>query len=216
MQLILFGAPGVGKGTQAKILTSTLGLKHISTGDIIRSEIKKRSEFGRISKELIDKGNLVPDKMMVDVIREAINEALNYKGFILDGFPRTKIQAVLLKELFNELNLPLPPLITLNARDEVIIKRLTQRRTCSNCGMIVNLNDLFDKDCCPSCYKINSFLIRDDDNETVIRHRLNVYREWTKPVIEYLQGEIKIFEIEATLSVDVVTHKIMSIINCNL
>ncbi|MBU1101413.1 MAG: adenylate kinase [Bacteroidetes bacterium] len=209
MYLILFGAPGVGKGTQAKILSSTLDLKHISTGDILRTEIASGSDFGIKAKALMDKGELVPDELIADVIRLAINDALNYNGFILDGFPRTVDQAKLLEKIVKELKIPAPALVILKGEDDIIVRRLSKRRQCANCGMIVNLSDLAHKEICPTCKAVDKFIVRKDDKEEVIINRLKVYRAETRPVVAYLEDKLKTFRIDALQPVAVVTQNIM-------
>lgn len=209
MRLILFGAPGVGKGTQAKILATTLELKHISTGDILREAIKSGSELGQKAKILMDAGELVPDDIIAGIIRYALKDALNYNGFILDGFPRTVNQAKLLEEIVKELGIELPHIIILKAEDNIIVNRLSQRRQCANCGLIVNQSDLVDKETCPKCKTIDQFVIRMDDKKEVILNRLAVYRKNTRPIVEYFENKVKITRIDAVQPVDVVTEKIM-------
>lgn len=209
MYTILFGAPGVGKGTQAKILASTLELKHISTGDILRTEIASGSEFGIKAKELMDRGELVPDELMVDVVVDAIKDALNYNGFILDGFPRTVDQAKLLEKMIKDLKIPAPALVILKGDDDIIVRRLSKRRQCTECGMIVNLSDLAHKKICPKCKAEEKFMVREDDKEEVILNRLKVYRANTRPVVAYLEDKLKTFRIDAIQPVAVVTQNIM-------
>lgn len=209
MQLILFGAPGVGKGTQAKILSSTRELKHISTGDILRNEIKNGTEFGKKAKILMDKGELVPDELIIRIVRQSIEDASSWNGFILDGFPRTVNQAKLLEDICRELKLNFPPIVILKANDQIIVNRLSQRRQCSVCGMIVNQSDLVDKETCPKCKSENRFIIREDDKKEVILNRLKIYRENTRPVIEYLEDHVPVHRIDAVQPVDVVTQNIM-------
>jgi adenylate kinase len=209
MQLILFGAPGVGKGTQAKILSSTRELKHISTGDILRAEISKGSELGKKAKGLMDKGELVPDELIIGVVKNLMKEAIAKNGFILDGFPRTVNQAKLLQEICAELNIDVPPIVILKANDEVIVNRLSQRRQCAKCGTIVNQSDLVDRETCPTCKEKDKFIIREDDKEEVILNRLRVYRENTRPVVKYLEDTVPVHRIDAIQSVDVVTQSIM-------
>ena len=209
MQLILFGAPGVGKGTQAKILSSTRELKHISTGDILRAEISKGSELGKKAKGLMDKGELVPDELIIGVVKNLMKEAIAKNGFILDGFPRTVNQARLLQEICAELNIDVPPIVILKANDEVIVNRLSQRRQCAKCGTIVNQSDSVDRETCPTCKEKDKFIIREDDKEEVILNRLRVYRENTRPVVKYLEDTVPVHRIDAIQSVDVVTQSIM-------
>jgi len=136
MQLILFGAPGVGKGTQAKILSEKLKIPHISTGDILRQAVKEQTDLGKKAQELMNRGDLVPDDVMVGIIKARLSKLDCKNGFILDGFPRTEIQAVALDKLLKEMNINRIAVINIYADEEELIKRLNNRRACKVCGKI--------------------------------------------------------------------------------
>ncbi len=185
MKLIFFGSPGVGKGTQAKILSAKLNIPHISTGDILRKAVTEQTPLGIKAQEAIKKGELVSDDIMIGIIRESLSKPECDKGFILDGFPRTKTQAVEFDLLLKEICGSDITLIALTGNDEEIIKRLTNRRACMVCSNIFNYNEIKDLRKCPSCGAENSFYQRNDDKEEVIKHRLQIYKSSTKPVLEH-------------------------------
>lgn len=209
MRILIFGAPGVGKGTQAKILSTKLHIPHISTGDLLRRAVSKKTELGLQAKELIDNGNLVPDDLMGEIIIEELKDPKVKEGFILDGFPRTIQQVKILNDIFNMLNITEYNVIILEVNDEILIKRLSRRRMCSACGNIVNLNYLDDGTKCPSCGSRNTFVKRKDDDEEVVRNRLNVFHEQTQPVLEYFKKQDKVIDIDGMLPVEEVTAKII-------
>jgi adenylate kinase len=165
MRLILFGSPGVGKGTQAKILSEKLHIPHISTGDILRKSVKDKSEAGKKAAEIMNRGELVPDDVMIEIIKDRLNKPDSQKGFILDGFPRTEIQAAALDSLLRELNIDHVSIVNLTADEEEIIKRLNRRRACRKCSKIFTLEEIEGSHECPNCRKENSFYLRDDDKE---------------------------------------------------
>lgn len=210
MQIILFGAPGVGKGTQAKILSSKFNVPHISTGDILRTAIAKQSPLGNQVKEIVERGDLVPDELMEKLLEETLQDDTTKDGFILDGFPRTVEQAKILDNVLKALPSPEPVVIYLKSDDEVIVKRLSKRRTCSVCKTIVNLNNIDDPTTCPKCGSKNSLVKRDDDDEDVIRNRLKVYHNSTMPVIGYYKdNKTKVIEVDGTMPVEDVAAEII-------
>lgn len=212
MQIILFGAPGVGKGTQAKILSEEFKINHISTGDILREAVKNETPLGLKVKEITSKGELVPDEIMADLIKETLNSDDNKKGFILDGFPRTVEQAKLLEKILNELDDKKVFFIHLTADADIIVSRLTNRRTCSVCGHIVNLELIEKKDECPQCHSRNTFVKRKDDEEDVIRHRLNVYENTTNKVLEFYKGKVNIIKVNGMDDIKKVAENIIKLI----
>lgn len=216
MQIVIFGAPGVGKGTQAKILASRLNIRHISTGDILRESIKNKTEVGMKAKEIVDKGNLVPDDLMGWLIKEVLMEEKSQHGYILDGFPRTLNQANILDNILEELNHETPYYISLEAEDSVIVERLSQRRMCSVCHSIVNLKNLENTSLCPFCKSENSFIKRKDDDAEVIQNRLNVFHNTTSPVIEHYKKKNKVIVLDGTLPVSVVTNKILEVLGIKM
>jgi len=215
MQIILFGAPGVGKGTQAKILSQKYNIKHISTGDILRESVARKTDLGIAAKEVMDSGDLVSDDLMGGLVKETLAN-MDYKaGFILDGFPRTLEQCNLMDGIFEELDIEKPFFILLKADTEVIVNRLTKRRLCSKCQTIVNLNDIADLNTCPNCNANDSFIERKDDKEEVIRKRLRIYREATLPVLDYYQEKYKVAILNGTDSVEMVTSNIEKVLTGN-
>ncbi len=211
MNLILFGAPGVGKGTQAKILNEKLNIPHISTGDILRDAVKNETSLGLKAKEIMSKGELIPDEIMIEIIREKLNEPQCKNGFILDGFPRTVIQAQELIDLFNELKISKYFIIVLQADENEVVKRLTNRRACKVCGNIFNLNEINNLIKCPKCGAENSFYQRNDDKENVIRNRLQVYKSQTEPILEFYKNKNqKLIFINGMDSIEEVNNNILN------
>lgn len=209
MYLILFGAPGVGKGTQAKILSDKFSIPHISTGDILREAAKNGTPMGLEAKKLMNAGQLVPDEIMVEIIRETLAEERCKNGFILDGYPRTTAQAESLNRLFKRLNISDYALICLEANDEEVVKRLTARRACKVCKAIFSLSEIENDVHCPICGAENSFYQRKDDTEEVIRTRLEVFHSSTKPVKNFYGSENKLLEINGLNSIEEVTDEII-------
>lgn len=211
MHLVLFGSPGAGKGTQAKILSYKLGIPHISTGDILRTAVKDKTSLGLKAKELMESGELVPDEMMIEIIKEALNESRCMNGFILDGFPRTVEQVHYFDNLIKELNLIEIYFISFEVDAEELINRLKNRRACSKCQNIFNLQEIMDKATCPVCGAEASFYQRKDDQEEVIRKRLEVFDSQTKPVLDYYSD--KVIRVNAFQPVETVTREILDKIN---
>ena len=183
MNIVLLGAPGAGKGTQAAKLVEEFATPHISTGDILRAAVKNQTELGKKAKGYMDAGDLVPDSLIIDLMDERLREPDCEKGFILDGFPRTAAQAVALDDMLVRLERPLDAALLVDVDPEVIIKRLTERRCCKECGYIGTAADAT----CPKCG--GEMYQRDDDNETTVRNRLDVYAKSTSPLIDYYKGK---------------------------
>jgi len=209
MRLILFGSPGVGKGTQAKLLSEKLQIPHISTGDILRQSVKDQTESGKKAEEIMNRGELVPDDVMIDIIKERLNKPDSQNGFILDGFPRTEIQAEALDGLMRELKINHVSIINLTADEEEIIKRLNRRRACKKCARIFTLEEISDLDKCPNCGEENSFYLRDDDKEDVIRNRIEVFNTTTIPVLNYYQNRRDIISIDGFGTIDEINESIL-------
>lgn len=181
MNLIMLGAPGAGKGTQAQMLSDKYGIPTISTGAIIRSAIKNGTPTGKMAKELIEKGQLVPDEIVIEIIKERLSEDDCKSGFILDGFPRTIPQA----EALDNLGIKIDMALDIEVEDEVIINRLSGRRECPSCGAIYHItNNPSKKD--ERCEKCDAELsIRKDDAPETVKSRLEVYHSQTQPLIDY-------------------------------
>lgn len=198
MNIVLLGAPGAGKGTQAAKLVEEFATPHISTGDILRAAVKNQTELGKKAKGYMDAGDLVPDSLIIDLMDERLREPDCEKGFILDGFPRTTAQAVALDDMLVRLERPLDAALLVDVDPEVIIKRLTERRCCKECGYIGTAADATCPKCCGEMYQ------RDDDNETTVRNRLDVYAKSTSPLIDYYKGKGLLKSVDGDRPVDTV------------
>ena len=216
MRLIIFGAPGVGKGTQAKILASRLNIPHISTGDILRESFKEKTTLGLKAYDIMKRGELVPDEIMIGIINDALNQARCKNGFILDGFPRTLAQAKELDKLLAELKLENIFYVNLTANSDEIIKRLTNRRACKVCQSIFTLGEIEHKGKCPVCNSAGSFYQRDDDKEAVIKNRLDVFNSTTQPVLDYYERKGTLVNIDGLGPIDDVTAGILTSIEAKL
>ena len=185
MRLILLGPPGVGKGTQAKLLAARFAIPHISTGDILRDAVAAGTGLGKKAKAIIDSGRLVPDDVMIGIIRDVLQTHRSQYGFILDGFPRTVPQAVALSAFLKELGISIDRVINIELDEEEIVRRLSNRATCKTCGRIYSLaaDPSVNPRKCPNCG--GELYQREDDKPETIRKRLHVYSELTAPVREY-------------------------------
>lgn len=210
MQIILFGAPGVGKGTQAKILSEKLKIPHISTGDILRQAAKEKTDLGKKAQEVMNRGDLVPDEIMIGIIKERLNKPDCTNGFILDGYPRTEVQAVALDKLLKEMNINQVEIINIYADEEELIKRLNSRRACKECSKIFSLEEIKGLDKCPNCNAEDSFYLRDDDKENVIRNRFKIFKSTTIPVLNYYQERGKVISVNGIGSIDDVNDLILA------
>ena len=200
MQLILLGAPGAGKGTVAKMLTAIDGSVQISTGDILRAAVKEGSELGKKAESYMKAGELVPDELIMDIMGERLLEDDCKAGFLLDGFPRTIPQAEALKELLAKLGIELQAAVNLNVPREVILDRLTTRRTCEDCGAIYNVKSNPPKveGVCDKCG--GKVVQRADETEEAISKRLDVFNEQTAPLVGFYEKEGLLLDVNATSS----------------
>ena len=218
MHLIIMGAPGSGKGTYAKVLKDIFAVPHISTGEMFRKAIKEGSELGKLAQSLIDKGNFVPDDITNKLVKQRLAEDDCKKGFLLEGYPRNLDQAKAFTEILKELNIDLDAVINLNVEDDEIVKRIVNRRLCSNCGQGYNIITLPPKveGVCDLC---NSPLYtRADDNEETVKIRLTVYNNQTKPLVEYYEALNKIVNINSNQEIELVIKEIVKAVEdkCSL
>jgi adenylate kinase len=206
MNVVLLGAPGAGKGTQARKMIDTYGIPQISTGDILRAAVAAGTELGLEAKRYMDAGELVPDEVVIGLVKSRLGEPDTEKGFILDGFPRTTAQAEALDIELDSLGKSIDAAIAITVDPEVIVKRLTSRRVCKVCGAITN-------DAEPACPKCGGELYqRDDDNETTVRNRLDVYERSTAPLIDYYGGKGVLHEIDGDRPVDAVFADVRAVL----
>lgn len=212
MKLILLGPPGAGKGTQAKMLTETFSIPQISTGDILRAAVKDGTAMGLKAKEYMNAGELVPDAVVVGIVRDRLQESDCLNGFILDGFPRTVAQADALHDSLREMSKELDRVISLNVDAEALVERLTGRRTCKECGRGYHVK--FDPSralgVCDACG--GTLFQRDDDQEETIRKRLQVYVEQTAPLISYYREAGVLLELDGMQPIALVQEKMLSLL----
>ncbi|MBT8085228.1 MAG: adenylate kinase [Woeseia sp.] len=212
MRIVLLGAPGSGKGTQAKILMAEQNIPQISTGDMLRAAVAAGTRFGKQAKKVMDSGDLVSDEIVLGIISERLNEPDVENGFILDGFPRTEQQALDLEELLNDLEMPLDAAVLMDVDFDILMKRLTGRRTCSATGKLLNVHFSSPEEF-EECRQAGGELIqREDDNEETIGNRLNVYREQTEPLVEFYRDRDLLKTIDADGAVDEVNKRLLAII----
>jgi adenylate kinase len=207
MRIVLLGAPGSGKGTQAKKLMADRNIPQISTGDMLRAAVAAGTRFGQQAKAVMDAGNLVSDDIMLGIISERLAEADAADGFILDGFPRTKQQALDLEELLDQMGTPLNAAVLMDVDFEILMRRLTGRRTCSLTGKLLNVY-LSPQEELDECTNAGGELIqREDDNEKTIGNRLDVYRQQTEPLADFYKKRDRLKTIDADGSIDEVYER---------
>jgi len=202
LNIVLLGAPGAGKGTQAARLQAELGLAHVSTGDLLRAAVKDGTALGLEAKGYMDAGELVPDELVVGLIKERLREPDAERGFILDGFPRNTSQAVTLAAELDSLSLQVDAAVAIQVDPESIVQRLSKRRCCRDCGFIGSVEDAV----CPTCG--GEMYQRDDDQAEAIRTRLDVYERSTAPLIDYYRGAELLCEIDGNQPADAVFEQI--------
>ena len=210
MNLMVFGAPGAGKGTQAKFLIEKYDIPQISTGDILRAAIADKTDMGMEAKNFMDEGKLVPDSTIIGIIKDRLAEDDCKKGFILDGFPRTLGQAEALSELMANMKISLDKVISLNVPDELIVGRITGRRVCSSCGASfhVEFNPSKEENVCDYCN--SELIIRKDDNAETVKSRLGAYHEQTAPLIDFYTKMNVMIELDGTKDVHEVTADMLA------
>lgn len=201
MRIVLLGAPGSGKGTQAKKLMADRNIPQISTGDILREAVAAGTRFGQKAAPIIEAGNLVPDDIVLGIISERLAQPDAQDGFILDGFPRTTQQALDLEELLDQLGTPLDAAVLMDVDFDILMKRLTGRRTCSLTGKLLNVyfSPQEELDACTSAG--GELIQREDDNEGTIKNRLDVYRENTEPLVDFYRkrGTLKVVDADGAV-----------------
>lgn len=212
MNLMLLGAPGAGKGTQAARLIEAYGLVHISTGDILRKAVADQTPLGLEAKSYMDRGELVPDEVVIGLVRERLQQPDTAAGFILDGFPRTVVQAEALSGVLSELGKTLDAVITIDVDKDALIRRLTARRTCRDCGGIFNVISQPEaaSGVCPNCG--GTLVQRDDDTVETVTNRLEVYERSTLPLVDYYRSAGLLRSVDGNKTPDEVFAQIQAIV----
>lgn len=208
MRLILLGPPGAGKGTQASSIVAEYGITHISTGDIFRHNIKNETELGKKVKSYLDKGQLVPDELTIDLVWDRLSKDDCKKGFLLDGFPRTINQAEALQKGLEERGLKLDNVINIDVDKNILVKRLSGRRVCKNCGETYHIDNkpTLKDGVCDKCS--GEVIQRADDNEKTVLDRIEVYEKQTFPLIDFYKNLGLILTVDGTLSIEDVFSQI--------
>ena len=210
MRIVLLGAPGSGKGTQAKKLMADKNIPQISTGDMLREAVTAGTRFGLKAKSIMEAGNLVSDDIMLGIISERLSKPDAADGFILDGFPRTETQALDLEELLDQLGTPLDAAVLMDVDFDILLKRLTGRRTCSLTGKLLNVyfSPQEDLDACTAAG--GELIQREDDNEETISNRLDVYRAQTEPLVEFYRKRERLKTVDAAGPIDEVYERLLA------
>ena len=212
MKIIMLGAPGAGKGTQAKMIADKYNVPHISTGDIFRANIKNGTELGKEAKTYMDKGLLVPDELTVKILLDRVAQDDCKNGYVLDGFPRTIPQAEVLDKALTELGDKIDFAIDVDVPDANIIRRMSGRRACLACGATYHIEHVPPKaeGICDRCGE--ALVLRDDDKEETVKNRLNVYHEQTQPLIDYYTAKNILKTVDGTVDMQVVFDSIVAIL----
>lgn len=209
MRLVVLGAPGAGKGTQARNLAKIFNIAHISTGDILREHMKNETPIGVFINDMMKKGQLVPDDLVINLVRERIQEESSKEGFILDGFPRTLVQAEVFDNLSKEMSLSLDHVISVNVEDAVIIERMSGRLVCPKCGAMYHAIYYPSKkgDICDVCGE--KLIQREDDKAKTVKNRLKIYHTVTEPIIDYYKMKNILFEVSGIGDMNDITDTIV-------
>jgi len=203
MNILFIGPPGSGKGTQSKMLQDKYGLVHLSTGDMFREAIAKKTEVGMKAKAFMDRGEYVPDAVVIDLIRDRLAQEDCKKGFILDGFPRTEPQAKALDQLLLSLAMELDSIFFFDLPSRILVERLSSRRTCRNCNRVVSVDQMKDLSTLESCQKAAGpcdFYQRSDDSPEVVGKRIEVYQTQTSPIIGFYEKSKSFLRVDASVS----------------
>ncbi len=213
MKIIMLGAPGAGKGTQAKMIAEKFNIPHISTGDIFRANIKNGTELGKKAKEYMDKGQLVPDELTVEILLDRVAADDCKNGYVLDGFPRTIPQADVLDKELTKLGDKVDFAINVDVPDENIVRRMSGRRACLKCGATYHIEHIPPKKegICDTCG--SELVQRDDDKPETVQNRLSVYHEQTQPLIDYYNNKNILKTVDGTRDMQVVFSDIVNILN---
>jgi len=212
MKIIMLGAPGAGKGTQAKKIAQKYGIPHISTGDIFRANIKEGTELGKKAKEYMDKGELVPDELVVDLVVDRVGQEDAKNGYVLDGFPRTIPQAEALDKALAKIGEKVDYAINVEVPDDNIINRMSGRRACVECGGTYHIvfNPTKKEGVCDACG--GNLILRDDDKPETVKNRLEVYHNQTQPLIDYYSKQGIMKEVDGTVDMEDVFKAIVAIL----
>jgi adenylate kinase len=212
VRIVLLGAPGAGKGTQAKKISEKFGINHISTGDILRSELKNNTELGMKANEYMKEGKLVPDELIIEIIRQKIEKEGREPKFLMDGFPRTLVQAQKFDEMLAGLGIALDKVINIDVDEDELVKRLTSRRVCHECSGICSINNFNSEDeaKCPTCG--GSLYKRKDDDREVIKERLEVYENQTRPLIDYYNRAGLLVDISGSGSENEIFERVLTLL----
>jgi adenylate kinase len=210
MRIILLGAPGAGKGTQAKAISEKFDIPHVSTGDILRYEIKSGTRLGKEVSKFVESGRLVPDEFIIEIIRNRINSGKLKNGFLMDGFPRNLNQAKLFSKMLDEVGIKLDKVINIMVSEDEIINRLSSRRVCSGCKSIFSSGNQEETGKCPKCGA--DLLKRKDDDTEIIKHRLEVYESETRPLIDFYSSKGLLANIDGSGKAEEVTERILKIL----
>jgi len=203
MRIVLLGAPGSGKGSQAALLREMYGIPHISTGNILRAEVARGTDLGHEAETYMRVGSLVPDEIILKMIAARLGQPDTRRGWLMDGFPRTLAQAHGLAELTEGLGQPVDAGVVLNVDAEVVIRRLSGRRVCASCQAVTNVSAVKSGPC-PACG--GKLILRQDDDPEVVRRRIQVFEAQTRPVFEFFRQRYDVIEIDASQTVDEVTE----------
>ncbi len=212
MRIVLLGAPGSGKGTQSQRLVERFRIPQVSTGDLLRAAVARGTALGMQAKDAMDAGRLVADEIVLDMIRERLGEPDTRKGFILDGFPRNLAQARALDGLLAQIGQPLDAVLQMNVDYAELSRRIAGRRTCSDCGWVVNLltsaSEVPEPQRCPKTGQPHRLIQRPDDNEATVAERLRVYEEQTRPLVDYYRRQGLLRSIDAEGDVATVSARV--------
>lgn len=213
MKIIMLGAPGAGKGTQAKMIADQYGMPHVSTGDIFRANIKNKTELGAEAKKYMDQGLLVPDELTVKILLDRVARADCRNGYVLDGFPRTIPQAEVLDQALEKIGDQIDFAVNVSVPDENIVKRMSGRRACVGCGATYHIEHIPPKKegICDTCGM--ELILREDDKPETVQNRLNVYHSQTQPLIEFYQKKGILQTVDGTVDMKAVFDAIVAILS---